>query len=323
MPETEGNSNETATRALDGEPPIVEPDPGLGVQSREVHLSFVVNEHVYLGEALRFADQKAGLTLALALGALTLGHNLGLYSGLLLGQLPPLGIALLVLPGLLLLLAAAGLSASAIAPRLDSGTDSGLVYWKHVRRLGDPAKYAAAVKRCSDDQLVAELSCHCYVLAGIVDRKFSLTSKAIAAALIGGALTLAAAAQAKLPSPAPDSTKSSSHCPKSDRRHPDKEFPHGARNLDTVPAAAHILPRVDGRLPILGDGGIRRGTDVLKALALGATAVLLGRPYRSALAAGGADGVASMVNILRRELQMAMALSGRVSIAGIDRSVLF
>jgi len=102
---------------------------------------------------------------------------------------------------------------------------------------------------------------------------------------------------------------------------------HGARNLDTVPATAHVLPRIveriDGRLPVLVDGGIRRGTDVLKALALGATAVLLGRPYLYALAAGGSEGVAHCVSILRRELQMAMALTGRVSIAGIDHSVLY
>jgi 4-hydroxymandelate oxidase len=100
---------------------------------------------------------------------------------------------------------------------------------------------------------------------------------------------------------------------------------HGARNLDTVPATAHVLSRiverVDGRIPVLIDGGIRRGTDVLKALALGATAVLVGRPYLYALAAGGAEGVASCVSILRRELQMAMALTGRTSIAAIDRSV--
>jgi 4-hydroxymandelate oxidase len=101
---------------------------------------------------------------------------------------------------------------------------------------------------------------------------------------------------------------------------------HGARNLDTVPATADVLSRiverVDGRLPVLVDGGIRRGTDVLKALALGATAVLVGRPYLYALAAGGSEGVARCVDILHRELQMAMALTGRTSIAAIDRSVL-
>ena len=70
---------------------------------------------------------------------------------------------------------------------------------------------------------------------------------------------------------------------------------HGARNLDTVPATIdalpHIAARVSGRVPLLLDGGIRRGTDVIKALALGAKAVLIGRPYAYALAANGADGV--------------------------------
>jgi 4-hydroxymandelate oxidase len=102
---------------------------------------------------------------------------------------------------------------------------------------------------------------------------------------------------------------------------------HGARNLDTVVATADALPRivetVEGRLPVLVDGGIRRGTDVLKALALGATAVLIGRPYLYALGAAGQDGVACAVSILRREFEMAMALTGRTSIAKIDRSVLW
>jgi 4-hydroxymandelate oxidase len=102
---------------------------------------------------------------------------------------------------------------------------------------------------------------------------------------------------------------------------------HGARNLDTVVATADALPRVvemvDGRVPVLVDGGIRRGTDVLKALALGAAAVLLGRPYLYALGAAGQEGVTCAVSILRRELEMAMALTGRTSIAEIDRSVLW
>jgi 4-hydroxymandelate oxidase len=100
---------------------------------------------------------------------------------------------------------------------------------------------------------------------------------------------------------------------------------HGARNLDTVPATVEVLPaivdRIEGRVPVLVDGGIRRGTDVLKALALGAQAVLVGRPYLYALAAAGAEGVACAVKILQKELQMAMALTGRTSIAAIDRSV--
>ncbi len=102
---------------------------------------------------------------------------------------------------------------------------------------------------------------------------------------------------------------------------------HGARNLDTLPATIEALPevvaKVAGRIPVLMDGGIRRGTDVLKALALGADAVLIGRPYLYGLAAAGAEGVARVVNILRREFEMAMALTGRTSIAGIDASALW
>lgn len=102
---------------------------------------------------------------------------------------------------------------------------------------------------------------------------------------------------------------------------------HGGRNLDTVPATIDALPRVadavNGRVPILMDGGVRRGTDVLKALASGASAVLIGRPYLFALAAQGANGVTQVVKILRREFEMSMALAGRRSLKEIDRSVLW
>lgn len=102
---------------------------------------------------------------------------------------------------------------------------------------------------------------------------------------------------------------------------------HGARNLDTVPASVTALPRVAdavaGRVPILVDGGIRRGTDVLKALALGASAVAIGRPYLYGLAVDGPAGVSRVVQILRTELEMAMALTGRTSVAAIDRTVLW
>ena len=102
---------------------------------------------------------------------------------------------------------------------------------------------------------------------------------------------------------------------------------HGARNLDTTPATIEALPRVveavDGRLPVLLDGGIRRGTDVLKALALGARAVLVGRPYLWGLAAAGAEGVAGVLTLLRTELLSAMALCGCPTLAGIDGSVLW
>ena len=102
---------------------------------------------------------------------------------------------------------------------------------------------------------------------------------------------------------------------------------HGGRNLDTLPATIDALPevatKVAGRVPVLVDGGIRRGTDVLKAIALGASAVLIGRPYLYGLAVGGADGVARVVNILRREFEMAMALTGRTAIGQIDGTVIW
>src|ERR1051326_1453867 len=102
---------------------------------------------------------------------------------------------------------------------------------------------------------------------------------------------------------------------------------HGARNLDTLPSTAEALPRItkklQGRLPLLVDGGIRRGTDILKALALGATGVLIGRPYLHGVAAAGADGVARVIGILRQELRSAMALTGRTKIAQLNTSVLW
>lgn len=89
---------------------------------------------------------------------------------------------------------------------------------------------------------------------------------------------------------------------------------HGGRTLDTAPATAHALPRiadaVQGALPLLVDGGIRRGTDVLKALALGASAVLVGRPAIYGLAHAGAAGVAHVLRLLRDELEIAMVLTG-------------
>jgi 4-hydroxymandelate oxidase len=102
---------------------------------------------------------------------------------------------------------------------------------------------------------------------------------------------------------------------------------HGGRNLDTLPATIDALPavaeKVAGRIPLLMDGGIRRGTDVVKAVALGASAVLIGRPALYGLAVAGAEGVQRVLEILRQELEMAMALTGRPSLASIDRSVLW
>ena len=101
---------------------------------------------------------------------------------------------------------------------------------------------------------------------------------------------------------------------------------HGGRELDTVPATITVLPRiikaVGNRVPVLLDGGVRRGTDVLKALALGARAVLIGRPYLYGLSVGGAAGVARVLQILRSEFEMAMKLSGRRTLSEIDRALI-
>src|SRR5208283_1265106 len=102
---------------------------------------------------------------------------------------------------------------------------------------------------------------------------------------------------------------------------------HGARNLDTVPATIDALPlvveKVGGRVPVIVDGGIRRGTDVVKALALGANAVQIGRPYLYGLGVAGAQGVERVVRILRTEFEMAMMLTGRPTLASIDRAVIW
>lgn len=101
---------------------------------------------------------------------------------------------------------------------------------------------------------------------------------------------------------------------------------HGGRNLDTAPATIDALPRivdrVQGRVPVIVDGGIRRGTDVLKALAYGANAVMIGRPFVHGLAVAGPAGVAAVVGILRHELELAMQLTGKATIKDVDRTLL-
>ncbi|TDU71167.1 4-hydroxymandelate oxidase [Prosthecobacter fusiformis] len=102
---------------------------------------------------------------------------------------------------------------------------------------------------------------------------------------------------------------------------------HGGRILDTVPASIDVLPQITavvaGRVPVLVDGGIRRGTDVLKAIALGASAVLVGRPYIFGLSVAGAVGVAHVLNILKAEFEVAMGLTGCATVAEIQREVIW
>jgi 4-hydroxymandelate oxidase len=100
---------------------------------------------------------------------------------------------------------------------------------------------------------------------------------------------------------------------------------HGARQLDTTPATISVLPEivdaVASAVEVYVDGGIRRGTDVLKAIAYGARAVLIGRPILWGLAVGGEAGVKCVLEILRQEFDLAMALSGCPSLTAITRDL--
>ena len=100
---------------------------------------------------------------------------------------------------------------------------------------------------------------------------------------------------------------------------------HGGRQLDTAIASVRALPEVaeavDGRVEVLLDGGIRRGTDVVKAIALGARAVLLGRPVVWGLAAGGEEGAHRVLDLLKAEVDLAMALCGCPTVGDISRDL--
>jgi 4-hydroxymandelate oxidase len=100
---------------------------------------------------------------------------------------------------------------------------------------------------------------------------------------------------------------------------------HGGRQLDDAPATATVLPEVAeavaGRAPVLVDGGLRRGADVLKAVALGATAVCVGRPILWGLAAGGQAGAERALGMLREELSLAMALAGCPSLRDLPEGL--
>ena len=101
---------------------------------------------------------------------------------------------------------------------------------------------------------------------------------------------------------------------------------HGGRQLDHLPGSfdvlAEVVDAVAGRATVMLDGGVRRGEDVLKAVAMGASAVLVGRPYLFALAAGGQAGVGDMIEMFRAEIDRAMALVGVCSLGELDRTFL-
>lgn len=102
---------------------------------------------------------------------------------------------------------------------------------------------------------------------------------------------------------------------------------HGGRQLDTVPATIEVLPAIAdacaGKTELLVDGGIRRGTDVLKALAYGARAVLIGRPALWGLSVAGDEGVTFVLETLRRELDLAMMLSGCPDVNKVPRDLIY
>src|SRR5438105_3142669 len=101
---------------------------------------------------------------------------------------------------------------------------------------------------------------------------------------------------------------------------------HGGRQVDGSIASLDALPKVceavKDRVPVLLDSGIRRGPDVLKAIALGASAVLLGRPFAYALASDGEAGVRHVIRTLMADIDLTLALSGRTSMEDIDDSFL-
>src|SRR5204863_727223 len=97
---------------------------------------------------------------------------------------------------------------------------------------------------------------------------------------------------------------------------------HGGRQLDGVPATLRVLPEVvaavNGQIEVLVDGGIRRGSDIVKALCLGARAVLVGRAYSYGLAAAGEAGVARAVEILRSDIVRTLKLLGCPSVTDLN-----
>src|SRR5437764_10510505 len=102
---------------------------------------------------------------------------------------------------------------------------------------------------------------------------------------------------------------------------------HGGRQLDSVPSAARALPdvaeAVGDQVEVLADGGVRTGLDVVKMIALGARAVLIGRPWAWAVAARGEAGVRHILAVLKADMDVALALTGNTSVTDVDRSALY
>jgi L-lactate dehydrogenase (cytochrome) len=102
---------------------------------------------------------------------------------------------------------------------------------------------------------------------------------------------------------------------------------HGGRQLDAVPSTTRALPdvvdAVGDQVEILADGGVRTGLDVVKMVAMGARAVLVGRPWAWAVAARGQAGVRHMLEVMKADIDTALGLTGQTSIAGLDRSALY
>jgi L-lactate dehydrogenase (cytochrome) len=102
---------------------------------------------------------------------------------------------------------------------------------------------------------------------------------------------------------------------------------HGGRQLDAVPSTARALPgiadAVGDEIEVLADGGVRNGLDVVKMAALGARAVLVGRPWAWAVAARGQAGVRHLLAVIKADVDTALGLTGQTSIAAVDRSALY
>src|SRR5205085_5738292 len=102
---------------------------------------------------------------------------------------------------------------------------------------------------------------------------------------------------------------------------------HGGRQLDSVPSTARALPdvadAVGDQVVVLADGGVRTGLAVVKMIALGARAVLVGRAWAWAVAARGEAGVRHVLEVMKADIDVALALTGQTSIDGVDRSALY